>query len=142
MALVLPAGSTATVATLTSGSPGATTAISNLISVGGTTYTKNTADVTGLSDTTIQRLPARIDVGTVQLTIFLDDTATASNQYTALKLRLTNGTHTRIALNLPGSGIDDMYTYDGYITEVGSPEIGASDDALRYTVTLQLSDKY
>jgi len=142
MALVLPAGSTATVATLTSGSPGAATAISNLISVGGTTYTKNTADVTGLSDTKIQRLPARIDEGTVQLTIFLDDTATASNQYTALKTRLTNGTHTRIVLNLPGSGIDDMYTYDGYITEVGSPEIGASDDALRYTVTLQLSDKY
>jgi hypothetical protein len=142
MALVLPAGSTAAVATLTSGSPGASTAISYLISIGGTTYSKATADVTGLSDTTIQRLPSRVDLGTVQLTIFLDDTVTASNQYTSLKARLTNGTHTRITIGLPGANIDDLYVYDGYITEVSSPEIGASDDALRYTVTLQLSDKY
>lgn len=142
MALVLPAGSTATVCTLTAGSPGATTAISNLISVGGSTQSKAVTDVTGLSDTSIQRLPARGDSGTVQLTIFLDDTATATNQYTALKTRLTAGTHTRIQINLPGSGIDDLYVYDGYFTEVSSPEIGASDDALRYTVTMQRSDKY
>lgn len=142
MALVLPAGSTASVATLTAGSPGAATAISNLISIGGLTLTKNMADVTGLSDTKIQRLPSRVDEGTVQLTIFLDDTATASNQYTSLKGRLTGGTHTRITINLPGSGIDDMYIYDGYVTEVGNPEIAAGDEALRYTVTLQISDKY
>jgi len=142
MALVLPAGSTASVATLTSGSPGAATAISNLISIGGLTLTKNMADVTGLSDTKIQRLPARVDEGTVQLTIFLDDTTTASNQYTSLKNRLTGGTHTRITINLPGATIDDMYIYDGYVTEVGNPEIAAGDEALRYTVTLQISDKY
>lgn len=142
MALVLPAGSTVTYATLTSGVPGGTTTISNVVSVGGGAYTKNTADVTGLADTTIQRLPARGDSGTVQLTIFLDDTATATNQYTVLKGRMTSGTHTRISVNLPGATIDDLQPYDGYITEVTTPEIASSDDALRYTVTLQLSDKY
>lgn len=142
MSLVLPAGSTATVATLSSGSPGSATAISHLISIGGATYTKALADVTGLSDTTIQRLPARGDTGTVQLTIFLDDTATANNQYTALKARWSGGTHTRVAVGLPGSSIDDMFAYDGYVTEVTSPEIAAGDEGLRYTVTIQLSDKY
>jgi len=50
---------------------------------------------------------------------------------------------TAITVNLStGSTIDDLFQYDGYVTEVGEPEIAASDDALQYTVTLQRSDKY
>ena len=142
MALVLPAGSSATFATLTAGSPGATTLITNLISVGGLAISRTMADVTGLSDSGIQRLPARVDFGTIQLTMFLDDTVTASNQYTVFKGRMTAGTHTRISINLPGANIDDLEPYDGYITEVSMPEVSASDEALRYTVTLQYSNKY
>ena len=37
---------------------------------------------------------------------------------------------------------NDTWTLDGYITEVSMPEVSASDEALRYTVTLQYSNKY
>jgi hypothetical protein len=142
MALVVPAGSTATIKVLTAGSAGTASDLTNLKSVGGSTVTRSMADVTALADTTLQRIPSRNDRGTLQLTFFLTDTATATNQITDLKTKLTSGTHCRINVNLPGSTIDDMFQYDGYITEVGEPEIGASDDALTYTVTWQRSDKY
>jgi hypothetical protein len=144
MAYVLPAGSSATANTLATGttSSGAAVALNFLVTIGGSTFSTAMSDVTGVSDTTIQRLPARFDKGTLQLTMFLDDTATATNQWTVLRTRQTNKTHTRISVGLPGSSIDDMYNYDGYISEVSTPEVGTTDEALRYTVTLQLSDKY
>jgi hypothetical protein len=144
MAYVLPAGSSATANTLATGttSSGAAVALNFLVTIGGSTFSTAMSDVTGVSDTTIQRLPARFDKGTLQLTMFLDDTATATNQWTVLRTRQTNKVHTRISVGLPGSSIDDMYNYDGYISEVSTPEVGTTDEALRYTVTLQLSDKY
>jgi hypothetical protein len=142
MALVIPAGSSASIKTLTAGTAGSPTDLTNLKTVGGSTVSRTMADVTALGDTTLQRIPSRNDKGTLQLTFFLTDTATATNQITNFKTRLTDGTHSRINVNLTGSTIDDMFQYDGYVTEVGEPEIGASDDALTYTVTLQRSDKY
>jgi hypothetical protein len=142
MALVIPAGSSASIKTLTAGTAGSPTDLTNLKTVGGSTVSRTMADVTALGDTTLQRIPSRNDKGTLQLTFFLTDTATATNQITNFKTRLTDGTHSRINVNLTGSTIDDMFQYDGYVTEVGEPEIGASDDALTYTVTMQRSDKY
>lgn len=142
MALVIPAGSSASIKTLTAGTAGSPTDLTNLKTVGGSTVSRSMADVTALGDTTLQRIPSRNDKGTLQLTFFLTDTATATNQITDFKTRLTSGTHSRVNVNLTGSTIDDMFQYDGYVTEVGEPEIGASDDALTYTVTMQRSDKY
>ena len=143
MAIQFPAGAVASINTLTSGTPGTATVLTNVKSIGGSAVTRAMADVTALGDTALQRLPSRNDKGTLQITFYLDDTATATNQITALKTRLTSGTHTRITVNLSsGSTIDDLFQYDGYVSEVGEPEIAASDDALQYTVTLQRSDKY
>lgn len=136
MAILIAVGSSATIDNAGGSTP---TNLTNLISIGGNTATMSMADVSGVADSTLARLPARIDPGTVQLTFFLDDTATATNQLTALKTRMTGKTKSVIAVNLPGSSVDTLLTWTGYITEVTTPEVGASDDAMRYTVTLTVS---
>lgn len=136
MAILIAVGSSATIDNAGGSTP---TNLTNLISIGGNTSTMSMADVSGVADSTLARLPARIDPGTVQLTFFLDDTATATNQLTALKTRMTGKTKSVIAVNLPGSSVDTLLTWTGYITEVTTPEVGASDDAMRYTVTLTVS---
>lgn len=136
MAILIAVGSSATIDNFGGSTP---TNLTNLISIGGNTSTMSMADVSGVADSTLAKLPARIDPGTVQLTFFLDDTATATNQLTALKTRMTGKTKSVIAVNLPGSSVDTLLTWTGYITEVTTPEVGASDDAMRYTVTLTVS---
>jgi hypothetical protein len=141
MAYVVGPSATAAFSTITNSTTGTTAALSGLISIAANSRSIAFADVTALSDTTLQRIPVRADPGTVQLTIFLDDTATASNLWTVLNTRRTSKVHTRITVDLPGSSIDGLLTYDGYISEISTPEVSASDEALRFTVSLQLSDK-
>lgn len=136
MAILIAVGSSATIDNAGGSTP---TNLTNLISIGGNTATMSMADVSGVADSTLAKLPARIDPGTVQLTFFLDDTATATNQLTALKTRMTGKTKSVIVVNLPGTTVDTLLTWTGYITEVTTPEVGASDDAMRYTVTLTVS---
>jgi len=135
------AGSSASYCTITGTTTGTTATISGLISIGANSRQTTFADVTALSDTTMQRIPVRNDPGTVQLTIFLDDTTTASNLFTTLNTRRTSKVHTRVTVNLPGNNTDDLLIYDGYIQEISTPEVAANDDALRFTITMQLSDK-
>ena len=135
---ILSAGTTATIADLPSGSP---TSLDNLKTIGGNDATMAFADVTALADSTLKRLPSRIDPGTVQFTFFLDDTATATNQLKTLRDKQSAKTKVRIAVDLPGAidATTKIIQYDGYIATIGSPEVGATDDALQYTVTLQVS---
>jgi hypothetical protein len=115
--------------------------LSGLISIAANARSTTFADVTALSDTKMQRVPVRNDPGTVQFTLYLDDTATVSNLLTLLDARRTGRVHTRVTVDLGGSNIDTIAVYDGYISEIGYPDIGATDEALRFTVTMQLSDK-
>lgn len=141
MAYVVGPSASAAFATLTNSTTGTTAALSGLISIAANARSMTFADVTALSDTTLQRIPVRSDPGTVQLTIFLEDTVTASNLWTTLNTRRTAKTHTRVTVDLPGANIDGLLIYDGYISEISTPEVAASDEALRFTVSLQLSDK-
>ena len=138
---VLGPGTTAAYATLTSGTAGTTAALSGLISIAANARSTTFADVTALSDTKMQRVPVRNDPGTVQFTLYLDDTATATNLLSVLDTRRLNKVHTRVTVDLGGANIDTIAVYDGYISEIGYPDIGATDEALRFTVTMQLSDK-
>jgi hypothetical protein len=143
MAKVLAIGASATIATITiSGvteTTGTPTPLLNLISVGPNSATIATSDQTGLADSTLVKYPARIDPGTVSLEFFLDDTATATNQLTTLRARLTGKTKSVIAVDFTGTAIDTLITYTGYITDVTSPNIAAGDDTLKYQVTLTIS---
>lgn len=136
MAYVLPAGSSATIDNVPTSTP---TALVGLLSIGGNTATMAMADVTALADSTLARLPSRLDPGTVQLTFLLDDTATATNQLTALKTRQTSKTKSVIAVGLPGTTIDTLLTWTGYISEVTTPEVATGDEPLKYTVTMTVS---
>ena len=143
MPKVLAAGAFASIAsiTLVSGveTTGAATTLANLVSIGTNSSTAATSDQTGLSDTTLVKFPARIDPGTVQLEFFLDDTATASNQLTSFRSRLTGKTKSVVTVDFTGSAIDSLLSYTGFVTDVTTPNIAAGDDTLRYTVTLTIS---
>jgi hypothetical protein len=138
---VLGPGTTAAYATLSSSTAGTTAALNGLISIAANARSTTFADVTALSDTKMQRVPVRNDPGTVQFTLYLDDTATATNLLSLLDARRIAKVHTRVTVDLGGANIDTIAVYDGYISEIGYPDIGSTDEALRYTVTLQLSDK-
>lgn len=136
MAFVIGAGTTATIDDAGGSSP---TALSNLISIGGNSATRGKIDVTVLSDTTMASLPGRTDPGELVLTFLLDDTATATNQLTALKTRWSGGDKSVVAVNFPGSTIDTLLTWTGYITNVTTPEISGEDSSLKYSVTFMVS---
>lgn len=140
---VLAAGSTASIATITASggteTTGSASSLANLISIGTNSQTAATSDQTGLSDTTIVKYPARVDPGTVQLEFYLDDTATATNQLTTFKTKLTAKTKCVVTVDFSGTDIDTLLSYTGYVTDVTTPNVAASDDTLRYTVTLTLS---
>jgi hypothetical protein len=141
MAVVLPLG---TIATLT---PATGTAIVlNCISVTGTTRSVAMAEITGLSDYTLKRLPSRVDPGTVTFEVYLEDTATATNTLKTLRDWQATVTGSSIgynsvtlSLNFPGSTIDALISYQGYISGITEPTVGASDEALRFSVTLQVT---
>jgi hypothetical protein len=142
MAVVLPLGTTATL------TPATGTAITlNAISITGATRSVAMADITALSDYTLKRLPSRVDPGTVSFELYLDDTATASNHLKTIKdwqATISAGpvigyNSVTLALNFPGTNIDGLISYQGYISEVTDPTVGAGDDALRFTVTMQVT---
>ena len=126
---------------------GAATQFGNLRGIGAGTKTRTVADVTSIQDTDIKRRPAKRDPGTVSLTLGLMDTAKATNEWTVLEGFWKSGTMLQIAIDLPGT-FDDattnptatpaMYSFDGFIVSISTPEISAgSDDMLTYTVEMQ-----
>lgn len=143
MMKVLAAGASASIATITASggieTTGSASSLTNLVSIGSTSATAATSDQTGLSDTTLVKYPARIDPGTVQLEFFLDDTATATNQLTAFRSKLTGKTKCVVTVDFSGTAIDTLLSYTGYVTDVTTPNIAAGDDTLKYTVTLTIS---
>jgi len=141
MAVVLPLGTTVTL------TPATGTAITlNALSVTGTTRSVAMADVTALSDYILKKLPSRVDPGTVQFEVYLDDTATASNSLKTLRDWQATVTGSSIgynsvtlSINFPGSTIDALVSYQGYIMEVTEPSVAVGDEALRFSVTIQVT---
>ena len=126
---------------------GTATQFGNLRGIGAGTKTRTVADVTSIQDADIKRRPAKRDPGTVSLTLGLMDTAKATNEWTVLEGFWKNGTMLQVAIDLPGT-FDDatttptttpaMYSFDGFIVSISTPEISAgSDDMLTYTVEMQ-----
>lgn len=135
MAYVLPAGSSAVFTYTGTGSP----LTLNAVSIGGATKSTAMAETTLLSATTLTRVPSRIDPGTVTFECLMDDTATASNALTYLKACQTGNKTVSVAIGLPGTTVDDLLAYAGYITEITDPTIALGDDVLRFNVTLQVT---
>ena len=141
MAVVLPLGTTVTL------TPATGTAITlNALSVTGSTRSVAMADVTALSDYILKKLPSRVDPGTVQFEVYLDDTATATNSLKTLRDWQATVTGSSIgynsvtlSINFPGSTIDALVTYQGYIMEVTEPSVSVGDEALRFSVTIQVT---
>ena len=141
MAVVLPLGTTVTL------TPATGTAITlNALSVTGSTRSVAMADVTALSDYILKKLPSRVDPGTVQFEVYLDDTATASNSLKTLRDWQATVTGSSIgynsvtlSINFPGSTIDALVSYQGYIMEVTEPSVSVGDEALRFSVTIQVT---
>lgn len=135
MAFVLPAGVSAVLTDV----GGANSNSLNVVSITGATQSTAMAEVTALSDTTLKRIPSRLDPGTVSFECLLDDTATATNVLTVIKTRQTSKTMTVLNLDFPGTTIDAIMDYTGYISEVTDPTIALGDDVLRFTVTMQIT---
>jgi len=141
MAVVLPLGTTVTL------TPATGSAITlNALSVTGTTRSVAMADVTALSDYILKKLPSRVDPGTVQFEVYLDDTATASNSLKTLRDWQATVTGSSIgynsvtlSINFPGSTIDALINYQGFIMEVTEPSVSVGDEALRFSVTIQVT---
>lgn len=141
MAVVLPLGTTVTL------TPATGSAITlNALSVTGTTRSVAMADVTALSDYILKKLPSRVDPGTVQFEVYLDDTATATNSLKTLRDWQATVTGSSIgynsvtlSINFPGSTIDALVSYQGYIMEVTEPSVAVGDEALRFSVTIQVT---
>lgn len=141
MAVVIPRGTSVTL------TPATGTAITlNLTNVTGATRSVAMADVTALSDYILKRLPSRVDPGTAQFEVFLDDTATATNTLKTLRDWQATVTGSSISynsvtlsINFPGSTIDELISYQGYIMEITEPTVGVGDDALKFTVTVQVT---
>jgi hypothetical protein len=141
MAVVLPLGTTVTL------TPATGTAITlNALSVTGTTRSVAMADVTALSDYILKKLPSRVDPGTVQFEVYLEDTATATNTLKTLRDWQATVTGSSIgynsvtlSINFPGSTIDALVSYQGYIMEVTEPSVAVGDEALRFSVTIQVT---
>lgn len=126
---------------------GTATTFLNLRGIGAGSKTRTVADVTSIQDTNIKRRPAKRDPGTVSLTLGLTDVTKATNEWTVLEKFWNDGTMLQIAIDLPGV-FDDatttptvtsaLYTFDGFITSISTPEISAgSDEMLTYTVEIQ-----
>jgi hypothetical protein len=127
--------------------PATGTAITlNALSVTGTTRSVAMADITALSDYILKKLPSRVDPGTVQFEVYLDDTATASNTLKTLRDWQATVTGSSIgynsvtlSINFPGSTIDALVSYQGFIMEVTEPSVSVGDEALRFSVTIQVT---
>lgn len=141
MAVVLPLGTTVTL------TPATGVAITlNALSVTGTTRSVAMADVTALNNYILKKLPSRVDPGTVQFEVYLDDTATATNSLKTLRDWQATVTGSSIgynsvtlSINFPGSTIDALVSYQGFIMEVTEPSVAVGDEALRFSVTIQVT---
>lgn len=129
--VTLPTGTTATLAV----NGGSASALTKLKSIGGNTRTTNFADITALADTEIQRIPSRIDPGTVQITGYVNYT---TDNYATFKTAQDNHHVVSLAIDLPGSASPSP-TFVGYVSDVSTPEIAAGDDGLTFTATIQIS---
>lgn len=119
---------------------GSSVTMTGLTAIGGNTKQRTVADVTLLSDTTMKRRPVRTDPGTVQFTFQLQDTATATNEWSALNTLLGAGTLITVTVNAPGSfDATPLYTFSGFLSELTTPEFGANDTMMTYTATLTLT---
>ena len=114
--------------------------MTGLTSIGGNAKQRAVADVTLLSDTTMKRRPVRTDPGTVQFTFQLQDTVTATNEWTVLNTLLGAGTLITVTVNMPGAfDATALYSWSGFISELTTPELGANDTMVTYTVTLTVT---
>lgn len=140
MALIFPAGTTVTLADAPAGSP---TTIAGIKSVSENTSEMKMGDVTALADGVIKELPSnRVDPGEVEITVFLDDTAVATNFKTIVATKRNAGTKVILNINLPGTHDDTnrlVGPYSGYITQLGEPAIETGDDALTWKFKIRNS---
>lgn len=114
--------------------------MTGLTAIGGNTKSRTTADVTLLSDTTLKRRPVRTDPGTVQFTFQLQDTATATNEWTALNTLLGAGTLITVTVNMPGAfDATALLSWSGFISELTTPELASADNMVTYTATLTVT---
>ena len=135
MAYVFPAGSSATLANTDS-----TASITlSVTSIGGVSRSIAMADVTTLTDTTLVKLPARIDPGQVTVECYLDDTVTATNHLTIIRARVTNKTLSLLSVNLPGTNIDTLCVYTGYVMSTTDPTVALGDDVLKFSFNMQIT---
>ena len=135
MAFVFPAGSSATLANTDT-----TASITlSVTSIGGVSRSIAMADITTLTDTTLVKLPSRIDPGQVTVECYLDDTATATNHLTIIKARVTNKTLSLLSVNLPGTNIDTLCVYTGYVMSTTDPTVALGDDVLKFSFTMQIT---
>ena len=119
---------------------GSSVTMTGLTAIGGNTKQRAVADITLLSETTMKRRPVRTDHGTVQFTFQLQDTATATNEWTGLNTILVAGTLITVTVNMPGAfDATPLYTFSGFISELTTPELGANDTTVTYTATLTLT---
>jgi hypothetical protein len=142
MAVVLSKGTTATL------TPSSGTALTlDAYSIQGTTKAVTMATYKPVSAFITKKIPGSIELGSVTVELFLDDTAAATNHYTQIKdwqAKLVSSvmtyTSVTLAINPPGSNIDTMFSYQGYISEVGDPQWTGADEPLRFTVTIALTE--
>ena len=135
MAFVFPAGSSATLANTDT-----TASITlSVTSIGGVSRSIAMADITTLTDTTLVKLPSRIDPGQVTVECYLDDTATATNHLTIIKARVTNKTLSLLSVNLPGTNIDTLCVYTGYVMSTTDPTVALGDDVLKFSFNMQIT---
>lgn len=134
---VFAAGTTASYAPVSGGAP---VTMTGLTSIGGNTKARTTAETTLLSDTTLKRRPVRTDPGTVQFTFQLNDTATATNEWSALNTLLGAGTLITVTVNMPGAfDATALYSWSGFLSDLTTPELSANDTMLTYTATLTVT---
>ena len=135
MAYVFPAGSSATLANTDT-----TASITlSVTSIGGVSRSIAMADISALTDTTLVKLPARIDPGQVTVECYLDDTATATNHLTIIRARCTNKTLSLLSVDLPGANIDTLCVYTGYVMSTTDPTVALGDDVLKFSFNMQIT---
>jgi hypothetical protein len=112
--------------------------------------TRTISDTTTIESTQIKRRPARMDPGTVTLTLGLVDKIAAQNEFTVLKDAFTAGSMLKIEIDLAGTwddalpgppAVDGLFTFSGFISSLSTPPIDSkSDNQLEYEVIIQRTE--
>ena len=75
-----------------------------------------------------------------QFTFQLNDTATATNEWSALNTLLGAGTLITVTVNMPGAfDSTALYSWSGFLSDLTTPELAANDTMLTYTATLTVT---